>query len=138
MKKNGFTLIELLSVIVLIGLLLGIGVPGVMRIRSNMQRKSLNTKLKQVEQAATLWGQDNKTLINETNCETTDASSCTTVSIKKLIDDDYLDGEMNKKEFKNPVSGKDLVTIDCNVEVYKKNNRVYATINSNTCQDDGI
>lgn len=138
MKKNGFTLVELLSVIVLIGLLLGIGVPGVMRIRSKMQQRSLNTRINQIEQAAVLWGQDNKTRINQSTCQTSDATSCVNVSIYELVVTyDYLDGDMNSNEVKNPVTGNDLAknTNTCKVEVYKKNNRVYAKMYESLCSD---
>jgi len=59
-NKKGFTLIEILVVIVLVALLLGIGIPGVMKISQNMKKRSLNTKLDLVEQAAILYGQDIK------------------------------------------------------------------------------
>lgn len=141
MKKNGFTLVELLSVLVLIGLLLGIGVPGVMRISSKMKQRSLNTRIDQIEQAATLWGQDNKSLINASkaafgrfSCSDGKCDTCTSRLIKTLIADDYLDGEMNTKEFKNPVNGKDFAKVyECTVVIYKKNNRIYALFDKTTC-----
>ena len=60
MKNNkGLTLVELLAVIVLISLLLGLGIPGINRIRQNMNKKALNTKTSLIEQAGVLWGQVN-------------------------------------------------------------------------------
>ena len=56
MNKKGFTLVEILATIVLIGLLFGLAVPGVNRIRDNMNKKALNTKIQLIEQAGVLWG----------------------------------------------------------------------------------
>ena len=132
MNKNGFTLVELLAVIVLIGLLIGIGIPGVNKISSNMKRKSLNTKIKLIEEAAILWGQDNKTRLSETKgCvnETTANNeektySCKLVTIDLLLKDNYLDSDNNSGEYINPQTNSSMKN-DC-VAVYKKNNRVYA------------
>lgn len=132
MNKKGFTLVELLSVIVLIGLLLGIGVPGVMRISKKMKERSFNTKKEQIEQAATLWGQDNRTRLNKSTCKVLESSvekeySCYKISIKELIEEDYLDNENNNSrniEYKNPIDNQDIQRM-C-VYVYKKNKRVYA------------
>lgn len=132
MNKKGFTLVELLSVIVLIGLLLGIGVPGVMRISKKMKERSFNTKKEQIEQAATLWGQDNRTRLSKSTCKVLESSvekeyPCYKISIKELIKEDYLDSENNNSEnieYKNPIDNKDIKEM-C-VYVYKKNKRVYA------------
>ena len=131
MNKKGFTLVELLSVIVLIGLLLGIGVPGVMRISKKMKERSFNTKKEQIEQAATLWGQDNRTRLSKSTCTVLEDSGekdypCYKISIKELIEEDYLDSENNNGtiEYKNPIDNKDIKGM-C-VYVYKKNKRVYA------------
>lgn len=129
MNKKGFTLVELLSVIVLIGLLLGIGVPGVMRISKKMKERSFNTKKEQIEQAATLWGQDNRTRLSKSTCKVLESSvekdyPCYKISIRKLIEEDYLNSENDNIEYKNPIDNKDIQAI-C-VYVYKKNKRVYA------------
>lgn len=58
MNKKGFTLVEILAVLVLIGLLLGIAIPGINKISSNMKNKSYNKKVNLIESAAILWGQD--------------------------------------------------------------------------------
>ncbi len=130
MNKKGFTLVELLSVIVLIGLLLGIGVPGVMRISKKMKERSFNTKKEQIEQAATLWGQDNRTRLSKSTCKVLESSvkkeyPCYKISIEELIKEDYLNSENDDNiEYKNPIDNKDIKGM-C-VYVYKKNKRVYA------------
>ena len=42
-RKNGFTLTELLATIVIIALLLGLGVPGVMKVSDSMKKRAYNT-----------------------------------------------------------------------------------------------
>ena len=128
-NKKGFTLVELLSVIVLIGLLLGLAIPGIKKISSNMKKKSYNTKVKLVEQAAVLWGQDNKTRLNRNENCVDGKYSCYKIKIIDLIKDNYLDGDNNSIEFKNPIDNSDMSN-SC-VYVYKKNNRVYAKYKDN-------
>lgn len=131
--KKGLTLVELLAVIVLISLLLGLGIPGINRIRQNMSKKSLNTKVKLIEQAAVLWGQDNKTLLQKDDCSDVDNvvdnenKKCYQIKIEELITEDYLESESyNEIIYTNPETNKDMIEKNCYVRVYKKNNRVYA------------
>ena len=60
MNKKGFTLIELLSVIVLIGLILGIATTGVIRGQKKAKERTLATKVKNIEKAAILYGQNHR------------------------------------------------------------------------------
>ena len=144
MKNNkGFTLIELLSVIVLISLLLGLGVPGVMKISENMKKRGYNTKIGLIEQAGILWGQDNKTRLQSTNdCEikknennSAGRYNCKKITINELIDDDYLDADDKDASdnyiYLNPETNENIV--GCEVFVYKKNNRVYAFFDKDIC-----
>ena len=127
--KKGLTLVELLAVIVLISLLLGLGIPGINRIRQNMNKKSLNTKVKLIEQAAVLWGQDNKTMLQKDDCSDVDNENkkCYQIKIEELIIEDYLESEShNEIIYTNPETNKDMIEKNCYVRVYKKNNRVYA------------
>ena len=124
MNKNGFTLVELLSVLVLISLLMGIAVPGINRISKNMKTKSYNEKKELIESAAVLWGQDNKTLLQKYEKCNDDIGPCYKISIKELIEADYLDYDRNGKEYIDPETDSDIQ--DRCVYVYRKNKRVYA------------
>ena len=129
MNKKGFTLVEILAVIVLIGLLFGLGIPGVMRISERMKEKSYTTKVGLIEQAGELWGQDNKTLLQQKECNIDGKIyKCNKITINRLILDDYLqeDGKDDSGEYiyNNPKDGSNI-TYTC-VWIYKKNNRVYA------------
>lgn len=134
MNKKGFTLIELLSVIVLLSLLMGVAIPGISRISNNAKKKSLNTKIKLIESAAVYWGQDNRTLLRKQTCDIEgETYSCYPEEISDLIENDYLDedkvDESGTYIIKNPINNKNIA--NCDVNVYKKNNRVYASIDKN-------
>ena len=143
MKKNnkGFTLVELLTTIVLISLLIGIGIPGVMKISERMKARNYKVKVDLIEQAGTLWGQDNKTLLQTDNCDLDNNLNtgtegkeykCHLIKINDLIIEDYLEADGNNKdesentgyEYIDPITNDNIVN-NC-VWVYKKNNRVYS------------
>ena len=61
MKNNrGFTLVEIISVIVLLGIVVGITVPSVMTASTNVKKKTLQTKVDNIEEAAVLYGQNHR------------------------------------------------------------------------------
>ena len=61
MKNNkGFTLVEIISVIVLLGIVVGITVPSVMTASTNVKKKTLQTKDDNIEEAAVLYGQNHR------------------------------------------------------------------------------
>jgi len=131
MNNKGFTLVEILAVIVIIALLIGIGVPGVMKISERMKIRAFNTKINLIEKAGELWGQDNKSLLQNETCEVDSKTlSCYKITIQNLILEDYLDSdERNEIKFINSIDNKDII---CHkVYVYKKNNRVYAKYDKN-------
>lgn len=124
MNKKGFTLVELLAVLVLISLLMGLAIPGINRISNNMKKKSYNQKIKLIESAAELWGQDNKTRLQaDTKCSS-EISKCKKITIAVLINENYLDSDNNSGKYINPKNDEDMK--DCIVFVYKQNKRVYA------------
>ena len=127
MNKKGFTLVEILSVLVLIGLLLGLAIPGINKISNNMKKKSYSKKVSLVESAAELWGQDNKTLLqSSSDCEIKGGEkvSCYKITVGSLIENNYLDSDKNSGEYISPLDNSDMKN-QC-VYVYKKNNRVYS------------
>lgn len=133
MNKKGFTLVELLAVLVLISLLMGLAIPGINKISSNMKKKSYNQKVKLIESAAVLWGQDNKTrLQTESNCikdENNQFLPCCRITVNNLLTENYLDSDNNSGKVINPETNKDMKA--CEVRVYKQNKRVYAKIGEN-------
>jgi len=130
MNKKGFTLVEILSTIVLIALLLGLGIPGVMKISDNMKKRAYNTKVDLIEQAGILWGQDNKTRLQSNNCTIESENyKCKKITVEELIELDYLDSENQESiSYKNPET--DIEMLYNYIYIYKKNNRVYAKYNN--------
>lgn len=127
-NNKGFTLVEILSVLVLIGLLFGIGVPAVSKISKNMKARSYKQKISLIEKAGELWGQDNKALLQNVTCDIDGIQyNCYKITIEDLIIEDYLDSEdKSTTKFDNPIDDSSL--LDYYVYVYKKNNRVYAKL----------
>lgn len=141
-NKKGFTLVELLVVIALLGLIIIISVPGISKIRENMNERTNKTKLELIEDAGILWGQDNKTKLQDTTCNFDEDKngivnnySCFKIKIYDLIDNDYLEyddiEEDGKYIYLNPKDNSNIV--DNCVYIYKKNNRVYAFYSGKTC-----
>ena len=63
MKKNGFTLIELMVVILLIGFLMIITVPNIVKVSKNTKEQAYLTKIDIIEAAARDFGDSNKSQI---------------------------------------------------------------------------
>ena len=60
MNKKGFTLIEILVVISILGLVAGIVITNVTKYSTKVKEKALNAKIKNIEKAAIIYGQDHK------------------------------------------------------------------------------
>jgi prepilin-type N-terminal cleavage/methylation domain-containing protein len=64
--RRGFTLVEILIVILIIGILLAIAMPGFVRARENTQARSCQNNLKQILGAKERWAMDNSRGVTDT------------------------------------------------------------------------
>lgn len=81
MKNKGFTLVELLAVIIIIAVIAVIVTPNIVGNVNNYKNKLNNNQIKNIENAARLWGSDNIYILpNDTNsantCYYTNIENC--------------------------------------------------------------
>lgn len=157
MNKKGFTLIELLSVIVLIGLILGLATTGVIRGQKKAKEKTLATKVKNIEKAAILYGQnhrENFVFVNVNDGDSGTKSLCFEtkddgtkslipnckyyngiITASTLLDEDngngpYINADDEDSHIKNPVDETKYMN-DCEIQIYQKYGKIYAVYDKN-------
>lgn len=139
MNKKGFTLIELLSVIVLIGLILGIATTGVIRGQKKAKERTLATKIKNIEKAAIVYGQnhrENFVSVNSGYCENID--NCKyydgVITVSTLLGEDDGNGPyINADDDNNILNPTDTSKNmnNCEVQIYQKYGKIYAVYDKN-------
>ena len=142
MKNNkGFTLVEIISVIVLLGLVIGVAVPSVMIASTNIKKKTLQTKIDNIEKAAVLYGQNNRNKFNDESC-----SFCSGISGECYCFDNVITvGELATAKFikydddlgtdiMNSISEVDMKA--CEIQIYKKYGKIYAVYLARDTEDN--
>ena len=160
MNKKGFTLIELLSVIVLIGLILGMATTGVVRGQKKAKEKTLASKVKNIEKAAIVYGQNHRENFVDVNDDDSDKTLCfetkddgtkslipnckyynSVITVSTLLSDDDGNGPyINADEGNNILNPTDTSKNmnNCEIQIYQKYGKIYAVyLNKNTDEDDG-
>ncbi len=139
MNKKGFTLIELLSVIVLIGLILGIATTGVIRGQKKAKERTLATKIKNIEKASIVYGQnhrENFVSVNSGYCENID--NCKyydgVITVSTLLGEDdgngpYINADDNNNILNPTDTSKNMNA--CEIQIYQKYGKIYAVYDKN-------
>lgn len=160
MNKKGFTLIELLCVIILIGLIIGIASYGVMRAGNKAKERTLLTKIKNIEKAAVLYGQDHKENFKVVKENETSKSLCfkksedgtsslilgcryykDVITVSTLLGTDangpYINADDESNHILNPTDDKKNMN-NCEIQIYEKYGKIYAVYKrENIGPDDG-
>ncbi len=96
MKKKGFSLVELLAVIIILGLVTVIAVTSINGVSKIIKDKMYKEKIEMIEEAAELWGQDNKNVILESVRKYNDTDyPCVTIHVYDLVPN-YMENDTNK------------------------------------------
>jgi len=141
MNNKGFTLIEVLLVVVLLGLIIGIAVPGVMRANKRTKEKSLVSKIDSIESAAILFGQEIENNSKYTIMYSDETDYCLVckdkvncyclnyeITVQDLLDKEMLEAEEDGNIY-NPTE-KSKTLNNCSITIYKKYGKIYATYNN--------
>ncbi len=153
MNKKGFTLIELLSVIILIGLILGIATTGILRGEKKAKEKTLASKVKNIEKAAIVYGQNHReNFVSFTSGYCEGISNCKyyeyvindenknaiTVSMLLENDDDngpYINADDDNNNILNPTDNNKNMNA-CEIQIYQKYGKIYAVYDKNKVVED--
>ena len=142
MNKKGFTLVELIGVIVILAILSILATKTYGNIIDKVAKKQLNEKILTIEKAAMSYGQDNKNLLTDScTIDGKTYSNCKTVTVSDLISNNRIDSDEKDSSGNttliNNVTKNDMK--NDKVFIYRKNNRVYATMDcSNFVSNNGV
>lgn len=149
MNKKGFTLVEIISVVALLALVVIISVPIISNTGENIKKKTLQTKIENIEKAAILYGQNNRnkftTVCNDEGeiCNGVNNGECICyeekITVEDLIDNNQIEADVveidiNGNEIKhiiNPVDEEKFID-ECEIQIYKKYGKIYAIYDRKT------
>lgn len=150
MNKKGFTLVEILAVLVIIAVVSLIGTVSITGVRRKMEENLFKNKLGEIISAASKWGEDNKSALDDKDSlnryyknktvgflitsgylETEEAINTTkydqyTCGSSKSDENGYIEDGLCKNVITNNVDYKVLNSLV--VKIYRSNNRVYSCI----------
>ena len=124
--KKGFTLVELLAVISLIATITIVAIPGVNKVREDVNKSMFCKKVELVLSAAERYAEEHKNALSLRSENIEDGSPClVNKTIKELIDSGVIESEStNIKSFKNPITKEEM--LNDRVAFYMKGENVYS------------
>lgn len=144
--KKGFTMVELIAVIAVLGLLMVILIPSVLKTSKNADQVELDTKVAMIEAAAVSYGIDQKSSFFDSICKfivtngkitgidgnAASGDDCAYISISELAEHNYIKYDKNNKIL-NPVTKHDIKT--CKIAIYKSSDdkNIHAWLNLKSC-----
>lgn len=130
MNKKGFTLVELLAVIVVLSLIVVIAATSINSSVNTSKEKILEDRINNITSGAISYVQNEKNILNETDCAALNAKQhttydrCKVYTVQELLDLNAVETNDKDGKIMNPVTNMemngDVLT------VYRMNNRLHA------------
>lgn len=124
-RKNGFTLIELLAVIVVLGVILTLAVPNIIKVGKNIRSNMYDKKMSLLEKTAQTYISDHRG----------EMSSEGTITVQTLLDANMVDPDESNMVI-NPANDKSMnsCTIDYTWTITASDNiKIRTDFNESTC-----
>lgn len=143
-SNKGFTLVEIISVIALLALVAIITIPVVGNVRESAKKKTLQTKIDNIEKAAVLYGQNHRENFTESCtgvgelCEWLNPQQCKCykeeIRVQTLIDNKKINADDESGNIFNSVNESEPLN-DCKIQIYQKYGKIYAVYDRETNKD---
>ena len=130
MNNKGFTLVELLAVLVILAIIVSIAVQSTISISNKIQKNMYCEKIKSIETAATMYGEDERENFTDTYRADGQNYLSQVVKVSDLVNKNYLKKDQNSSPFivdPRDKNSTDLYNMD--LTVYIKYNRIYVHFN---------
>lgn len=129
MNKKGFTLVEILAVLVIMGVLLSVAVPNVLKIAENMKINYFCEKVTTIEKNAILYAEDN---FSDQIVAGSQETIIENINLTTLLNGSYLKPDVENCDYSQASTAclkdprDDRIMDQDQVQIYSKNKRLYA------------
>ena len=128
MKKNGFTLIEVLAIMIILGILIVLTIPGYLTVLKDVRRDNYQSKVREIEVAAEKYGERIKDEVKNAG------AACYRINVEKLIKRGELTSDSDKEDVIYNVTNN--TPLDGEIRICYDNEdfelKAYYTMNFNT------
>ena len=119
-------------------MLLSLVVVEVTKLGTKAKEKTLLTKIRNIEKAAILYGQDYNDDWNETCTINSIDYDCIIITVDDLVNSNqktYISGDNNTNYIVNPLYNDEYLN-NCKIQIYKKYGKIYATYTKESDSND--